>query len=296
MSTQPTTQGRIETADILKAAAALGVLGGNAQAGRRLLAMLCNPAITAGEIAAAIDREPGMAARVLRVANSAFYGLARKVSTIDRALMLLGLNAVRGIAAAACLDRAVPQGKDAPQFEVATLLRHSVAVAAAAAELARLHKPALVSEAFIAGLLHDYGVLVQRRVDPAGLQVLARQLRPAGDTAASQLESQHVKVTHDECAAVIFEEWKLPANLVAAAQFHHSPDDAPEAHAEITALVHVADGLARTAEMGFAYEPMLEPVSRGALHVLGIGDADLAQVGADLPERVQALQQSLNAA
>lgn len=296
MSTQPTTQGRIETADILKAAAALGVLGGNAQAGRRLLAMLCNPAITAGDIAAAIDREPGMAARVLRVANSAFYGLARKVSTIDRALMLLGLNAVRGIAAAACLDRAVPQGKDAPQFDVATLLRHSVAVAAAASELARLRKPALASEAFIAGLLHDFGVLVQLRVDPAGLQVFTRQLALTGDLSASQLESRHVKVTHDQCAAVIFEEWKLPASLVAAAQFHHNPDDAPEAHAEIAALVHVADSLVRTGEMGFAYEPSADPVSRFAMGVLGVSDADLAAVGAELPERVQALQQSLNAA
>lgn len=294
MSTQPTTQGRATTADILKAAAAVGVLGGGAQAGRRLLAMLCNPTITAGEIAAAIDREPGLAARVLRVANSAFYGLARKVSTIDRALMLLGLNAVRGIAAAACLDRAVPHGTDAPQLDVASLLRHSVAVAAAAAELARLRKPALVSEAFIAGLLHDYGVLVQLRVDPAGLQMLARQMQANPDGRASELESKHVSVSHDRCAEVIFEEWKLPANLVAAAQFHHNPGAAPEPHAEIAALIHVADHLARSTGMGFAYESSVDPVSREAMHVLGVADEDIALIGAELPERVQALQQSLS--
>ncbi len=296
MSTQPITQGRVETADILKAAAALGILGGTAQAGRRLLAMLCNPAITAAEIAAAIDREPGMAARVLRVANSAFYGLTRKVSTIDRALMLLGLNAVRGIAAAACLDRAVPQGKDAPQIDVASLLRHSVAVAAAASELARLRRPELVSEAFIAGLLHDYGVLVQLRVDPPGLLAFERELRSTPDGRASELEVQHVKVTHDHCASVIFEQWQLPASLVASARHHHHPDEAPGAHAEIAALVHIADHLGRAAELGFAYEPATEPVSRAAMAVLGITDEDLGLVGAGLPERVQALQQSLNAA
>jgi HD-like signal output (HDOD) protein len=294
MSTQPTTQGRIETADILKAAAALGVLGGSAQAGRRLMAMLCNPTITAGEIAAAIDREPGMAARVLRVANSAFYGLARKVSTIDRALMLLGLNAVRGIAAAACLDRAVPQGTGAPQIDLASLLKHSVAVAAAAAELARLRKPALTSEAFIAGLLHDYGVLVQLRADPLGLQELTKHLGTTADVHSSVLEPQLVKVTHRDCAAVIFEEWNLPPNLVASARFHHNPDAAPEAHAEIAALVHVADHLSRSVGMGFAYESAIEPVSRPAMNVLGLADEDLELIGAELPERVQALQQSLN--
>lgn len=296
MNTQTTTHGHALTADILKAATALGVLGGAAQTGRRLLAMLCNPTITAGEIAAAIDREPGMAARVLRVANSAFYGLTRKVSTIDRALMLLGLNAVRGIAAAACLDRTVLQGKDAPQFEVAALLRHSVAVAAAASELARLRKPALVSEAFIAGLLHDYGVLAQIRVDPPGVQAFTRLLQSPDAIPAGWLESQSVKVTHEECAAVIFADWKLPDNLVASAQYHHNPDAVPEVHAEIAAVVHIADHLGRTAEMGFSYEPLPEPVSRRAMEIVGVTDTDLELIGAGLPERVQALQQSLNAA
>ncbi|MEQ1580178.1 MAG: HDOD domain-containing protein [Steroidobacteraceae bacterium] len=296
MSTQQTTPARVETADILKAAAALGVLGGGAQAGRRLLAMLCNPKITSAEIAAAIDSEPGLAARVLRVANSAFYGLTRKVSTIDRALMLLGLNAVRGIAAAACLDRAVPQGKDAPQIDVASLLRHSVAVAAAASEVARLRKPELASEAFIAGLLHDYGVLVQLRVDPSGLHEFSKQLQLRPESPASVVEALQVKVTHDHCAAVIFEEWKLPANLVAAARHHHHPDDAPQAYAEIAALVHIADHLGRSSDMGFVYEPASEPPSVAALALLGITGEDLEAIGAELPDRVQALQQSLNGA
>ena len=295
MSNQQTTLGRIESAEILKAASALGVLAGSAQAGRRLLAMLCNPKITSAEIAAAIDSEPGLAARVLRVANSAFYGLTRKVSNIDRALLLLGLNAVRGIAAAACLDRAVPQGKDAPHIDVASLLSHSVAVAAAA-EVARLRKPELASEAFIAGLLHDYGVLVQLRVDPSGLQEFSKQLRSRPEGPASELEALHVKVAHHHCAAVIFEEWKLPANLVAAARHHHHPDDAPQAYAEIAALVHVADHLSRASKMGFAYEPAAEPPSVASMALLGITGEDLEALCAELPGRVQALQQSLNVA
>jgi HD-like signal output (HDOD) protein len=295
MSTELLTPGRVQSADILKAATALGMLGGTAQAGRRLLAMLCNPSITAAEIAAAIDREPGLAARVLRVANSAFYGLTRKVSTIDRALMLLGLNAVRGIAAAACLDRAVPQGKDAPQIDVTTLLGHSVAVAAAASELAKSHLPALASEALIAGLLHDYGVLVQLRVDPPGLQQFTRELQSAPGHA-SLSESRLLKATHDHCAAVIFEEWQLPATLVASARYHHLPDAAPAPHAGIAALIHVADHLARSAGMAFAYEPQAEPVSAAAMDLLGIKDEDLAAYAAALPERVQELQQSLSTA
>jgi HD-like signal output (HDOD) protein len=138
--------------------------------------------------------------------------------------------------------------------------------------------------------------LVQLRLDPQGLQELTRQLGTTADVHASMLESQHVRVTHAHCAAVIFAEWNLPPNLVASAQFHHNPEAAPEDHAEIAALVHIADYLGRSAEMGFAFEPAGEPVSRAAMNLIGLADEDLDLIRAELPERVQALQQSLNTA
>ncbi|HXC60060.1 MAG TPA: HDOD domain-containing protein, partial [Steroidobacteraceae bacterium] len=90
----------ITDAEIVRAATSLGIIGGGANAAHRILATLCDASLDARQIADVIQREPGLAARVLKVANSAFYGSSRHIATLDRALMLLGLDAVRGIAAA----------------------------------------------------------------------------------------------------------------------------------------------------------------------------------------------------
>ena len=95
------TEEPVYRAQILKAAGSVGVLGGSALSGPRIMAALCDPEIQAREVCSLIAREPALCARVLRVANSAFYGHARSIATLERALALLGQDAVRGIAAAA---------------------------------------------------------------------------------------------------------------------------------------------------------------------------------------------------
>src|SRR5262245_2000821 len=94
-------------AEIVKAASSLGLLGGGSQTAHRILGALCDASLGSREIVSLIEREPGLAARVLKVANSAYYGHSRDISTLDRALTILGIDAVRGITAAACLDRSI---------------------------------------------------------------------------------------------------------------------------------------------------------------------------------------------
>ena len=90
---------------ILKSAASIGVIGSGAGTVPRLMAALCDPDVSAAVVEDLVGRDPVLSLRVLRVANSAFYGQSRSITRIERALQLLGLDAVRGIAAAACLDR-----------------------------------------------------------------------------------------------------------------------------------------------------------------------------------------------
>src|SRR5262245_4441457 len=79
----------ISDADIVKAASALGVIGGGAQTAHRILAALCDPTLGSREVADIVQREPGLSARVLKVANSAYYGFSRNVATLERALIVL---------------------------------------------------------------------------------------------------------------------------------------------------------------------------------------------------------------
>src|SRR5258706_6119700 len=128
----------VEDGEIIRAAGALSARGNNARL-PLVVAALSDPDISVTDIVAAMKRQPDLSARVLRVANSAYYGQTRGIDTVDRAIMLLGLDAVRGIAAAACFNHALLSSRDTALLDTTAFLRHSVAVAVAAETLARRH-------------------------------------------------------------------------------------------------------------------------------------------------------------
>jgi len=274
----------ITEADIVRAASSLGVIAGGANTAHRILATLCDASLDARQIAEVIQREPALAARVLKVANSAFYGSSRNVGTLDRALMLLGLDSVRGIAAAACLDRSVARRSQQAPIDPRALALHSVASAFAAESLTRQCGRANPTEAFMAALLHDFGVPVQERVDSSGVLKLLEAVARDPDAQIGALEAQLVQVGHGRCAEVVFENWRLPQSIVVAAKHHDDPAQAPGPVRELTTLVHL--GVQLALEAGFTHP--LEP------RVLRIPREPLLKA-MDLPEeKVNAIMEGLS--
>jgi HD-like signal output (HDOD) protein len=281
------------TAQILKAAADMGIIGSNAHAAPRMMAALCSPMVTAREVAALTGTEPSICARVLRVANSPYYGQTRSVSTIERALVLLGLDAVRGIAAAVCLNRAVASGGNSTAVDMQAFLLHSLATAAAAESLARLARRAPASDAFIAGLLHNLGVMVQIRLDPAGIQDIIDARRIDAVREIRLLESERAAVGHEECAGIIFDAWQLPDSLVAAARHHHEPRGAPESHRDLACLVNLGAGVALACGNAYALEPVAAAFNTWAMAHLELAEEQLDSVADALPARIAELRSAL---
>ena len=293
MDTRPPHGSVVETEQIMKAAAALSALGSSARL-PPVLAALSDPERSVTDIVITMNQHPDLSARVLRVANSAYYGQTRAIETVDRAIMLLGLDAVRGIAAAACFNQAFVGGKDTALLDTNAFLRHSVAVAVAAEALARLRHRNLAPVAFVAGLLHDLGMLVALRLDPAGVAALRESLRANPDQEIDAAEQSLLQVGHGHCVAVVLQAWQLPQALVAATQFHHDPMAAAEPYRALAALIHVADQIARTSQLGFPCEAALGACSPAALVLLGISDAEHIAIATALPDGVASLLQSLN--
>ena len=291
-----------------------------------MLALLCDPKVEIDALLACLHSEPALSARVLKVANSPYYGMAGRVGTVDFALRVLGLAAVRGIAAAGCLDRALPP-RAGQAFDPARFRLHSLAVACAAQQLSRALNADIDGEAFMAGLLHDIGLLLMARAHPAAMATFAP---PAGlaEGAALALERAHFGVDHAACAGLLVEAWQLPPWLRAALVIHHGalgrlpaesgvcgggdaavnpPAVAPELPAGLSrlpALLAVADHLAYAA--GYAlWGPLLSagppdlppgptPADDAAgwaqaATALGLSPETLAAVSASLPEAVTAL-------
>jgi len=288
------TKPSIDRTLILKTAASSGALG--AVDAQRIMKALCNPEIRANQVAALVGGDPALSLRVLRVANSAYYQQPRSITSIERALAVLGTDSMRGIAAAACLDRIALRSNKNAVVDMQALVRHSQATAAAAESLAMIRHPALASEAFVAGLLHNLGIAVQLILDPSGVKSMAESLKVDPTTDIRSLEALLVAVGHEECSAVIFEAWELPESLIAVARHHHDPIAAPHAHRDLTALIDLSATVARSAGFTFTLEPAPSVCKSSSMTQLGLTQDEVAAVTDSLQERIAILTRALLAA
>jgi HD-like signal output (HDOD) protein len=280
----------IADADILQAAKALGVIGGGDKSAYQILATLCDPKLDARQISEVIQRDPGIAARVLKVANSAYYGSSRRIGSLDRALLLLGLDGIRTIAAAACLDRGTPRNSHRAPIDPRALTLHCLASAFAAESLSKRSGRAGPTEAFMAALLHDFGIPVQERLDSPGVVQLLQALAADPEGSPAELEEALVQVSHARCAEVVFQDWHLPETIVTAVRHHEAPARAPAPLRELASLVHL--GMLVAFQAGFMHplEPRPGRVARELLvRSLGLAEEDIEPIAAGLPERVQAM-------
>ena len=278
------------TPALVAAARALGASGGGAGAAR-LLGQLYDPDLAVERVLSCLNSEPALAARVLKVANSPYYRLSGSVGTVDRAVQMLGLSAIRGIAAAGCLDRLTPT-RAGTAFEPEAFRRHSLAAACAAQHLARACGAGLEGEAFMAGLLHDIGLLLLVKADA---EAMASFQPPACDSSASALaaERAHFGTTHEDCASLLVRAWSLPGWLQVGLCDHHAnrplPAERPLRGVQsLPALLALADHCAHRA--GYPLWPVCgsEPLPELG-EALGLSAAQIDAVVVGLPEIVSRL-------
>ena len=208
-------------------------------------------------LARIVNGDVGLAGRVLQFVNSAYFGLARRVTSIESAIVYLGLNTLRHLALTLEVTRAFGDAGD----EVEAFERHSVLVARIARRLAS--DPANAEGAFAAGLLHDAGKLaIMARLPDAWREIRDRAEGEGTGTLAA--EQAVLGADHAEVGAYLLGLWSLPHVLVEAVAFHHAVPTAPLTMGG-PGLVGLADALAHQAAGGRpAASIQLDPVWLGA--------------------------------
>src|SRR5687767_14760791 len=130
----------------------------------KIISTVEDPKSTASQLHKIVAHDPALVTRILKVVNSAFYGLPGQIASIERAIVLLGLNAVKNIAVAASLGQLFRGVKLCEGYTAKDLWTHCVGVGVAAKDLAKQMKVPLGDEAFLAGMIHDIGLLVSLQV------------------------------------------------------------------------------------------------------------------------------------
>src|SRR5215467_13088234 len=146
----------------------------------RIIKTVEDPRSSAAQLHSIIAHDPALVTRILKVVNSSFYGLPGQIASIERAIVLLGLNAVKNIAVAASLGQLFRGIKLCEGFTAKDLWTHCVSVATTARYLSREMKLPISDEAFLAGMIHDIGILVALQVWPAKLTEACEKARKTG--------------------------------------------------------------------------------------------------------------------
>lgn len=257
----------------------------------KIIELVESPSSTAQDLNKVISNDPALCSRILKVVNSAFYGLPGQVGSINRAIVLLGLNAVKNIAIAASLAKLFRGGSLTPEFNAKDLWTHSITTATACKMVADQLKLGLGDEAFLAGLIHDIGIIVEIQYDRHRLiEVLERckpdvDGKPTGDWM--QAETEIFGATHQDFGQGLCEKWKFPKNFALVTGYHHRPLELAKDIRTLVSIVHVADKISGTLPGGFRMDTADTNVDPAVLESLGLSAEALAQITAKLPEHMQ---------
>lgn len=259
----------------------------------RVLRLADDPDVTMARLAEVIATSPELCARILRIVNSAFYGFPGEVRSIERATTLMGLESVRNVTIAASLTRVFQGRALSPRFSPRDLWTHSVSVATATRLLALAVQPRLAEEAFLAGILHDIGLMMELQMDRLKLATLIGQIEASQSVDLLTAEEGLFGATHQDFGAALLTAWHLPSTLAVAAQYHHHPRRLPPGHAFMPTLVHVADRLVITSGAPFLLEDPPTDIDDAVLDVLKVTRAQLDEVRGVLPDATREIQSIL---
>jgi len=218
-----------------------------------LIQALNDDDIELNDLGRVISKDPSMSMNVLKVANSAFYGLRNKVATIEHAVRMLGTREITSLCIACSACSVLRPASRQPTIDLTIFWRHSVATGVFSKLLASELNIGLLNNIYLAGLIHDVGKIV---LDRFAHDVYSEVLRLTYNENISVLEAEKLVIgaSHDMVGAWLMEKWQLPMIFNQVALYHHQTNDAPDECMIAVSIVSFANHLAQLKSFGFGGE------------------------------------------
>jgi len=258
---------------------------------------VCNsPRTSANDLNRVISLDPVLTGHVLKLINSAYYSLPNQISSLARAIIMLGLNTVKNLALSTAVIGALGKKSSFTTLPMDAFWAHSicVGVTAKAMAVARNVPSTEREEYFVAGMLHDLGKIP---LNTCFAENYGQALQLAALEQSSLLKAEQllVGVDHGVAGRLIGEKWRLSPAIIEGLGFHHAPDQASDEHRDLVATVALANLYANIYEIGSAGD--LHPESAfllGILEIMGLKWADLQPLQSIVNSEIDKAQVFLN--
>lgn len=256
----------------------------------KIVTIVEDPKATAKDLHEVVKTDPALAAKILKVVNSAFYGLPSQIASLDRAILMLGMSAVKNISLAASLSRLFKGDAISDQFSAKDLWRHSIAVGVLARQLASAGKCAQADEAFVAGLVHDMGLMVAHQVFPDRVRAVADRCA-GGSEPYCAVEIEMIGADHQTFGATLATRWKFPPGLRSTIAYHHEPFTLAPDFRRTATVVAVADTFCCQAQLGYWLTARTQQVTEEMLELICVPQHRAQEILNTLPDRLAEAEQ-----
>ena len=261
---------------------------------QRVLQLIEDPKSSARDVVEAIQYDQALTANILRVCNSAYFGLRRPIHSVQEALVRIGfrqlLEIVLSYGSAFLFSRAC-RGYDMAEGD---LWRHSVACAVVSQSLAQNLRQDKTSVCFTAALLHDVGKIVLNEYVGTNWTAIHKLVREEG-LSFLEAEKEVLGIDHAEMGGRIAEQWQFPSALVAGIRYHHSPGFA-SADLGLVSRVYLGDVVAMMTGIGGGADGLAYHGHAEIMRSLGLSGHDLERMVAELQDQLRKIEILLNLA
>ncbi len=240
------------------------------------------------ELNRVISLDPVLTGQVLKLINSAYYSLVNKVTSLTRAITMLGMNTVKNMALSTAIIRSVTGAKKSRALPTKKFWAHSIATGVCAKLLAKANNVPIMEceEFFVAGLLHDLGKMPFGDEYIEVLHAAKNEQRPL-----IELERELIGMDHQEVGRLIAQKWKLNETMTSAICHHHDVDSAPKEQKVRVAYVALANMYANIHDLGYAGDPFpREEEAEKLIKIAGLKWEMLSEIADDVAAEIEKAQ------
>jgi len=234
----------------------------------KITELVNDPKSSARDLARIITDDQVLAARLLRLVNSSFYGFPQRISTITGAIVLLGFDAIRNLLLTTSVFDLFSNRKNSNLIRQAQFWDHSLGCAVSAKILGNHLRYDKVEELFVSGLLHDIGKIVEMIFLPEAFKQIVNLVK-GENVLMIAAEERILGFSHPEVGRLLAEKWNLPPKLTSVILHHHQPSQAGRFALE-SAIVHLADILCRSLNIGYGGDNKMPALDKTAWNSLKI--------------------------
>ena len=241
---------------------------------------ICNdPQTRPADLNKVISLDPVLMGKVMKLINSAYYGVSQEVTSLVRAIIMLGINTVKNLALSTAVLGTLGKAKDFKALNMEGFWRHSLCVGVTSKLIAKRRRVdnSILEEYFMAGLLHDLGKIPLNNVLSDGY-LRAMSTSDRRNVSLYKAEREEIGADHCDVGRFIMENWKLSKEITDAVAFHHTAAGYEGSSRDIVDTVAVANYFANVSEIGFAGDRYPEKPEQAVFTHLGIKLEDLEDV------------------